>query len=160
MSVAVLLEAALEGKPLGVIGEGDEAGFAVAVVAHQHGHDAAGLQDVAAMAEQQRVALQERVQRRRARQVARIVGVELLPPVGRMQPDEVEAASFERADSPKKFVGSQASKPWWMSPEMQAMPSSRHTSRQVPLPVIGSKTVCGLKYRSRSLMRLPPQLPG
>ncbi len=38
-----------------------------------------------------RVAAEELVQRPRGRQVARIVGVALLPPVGWMRPDEVEA---------------------------------------------------------------------
>jgi conjugative relaxase-like TrwC/TraI family protein len=40
------------------------------------------------------------------------------------------------------------------------MASSWQTSRQVPLPVIGSKTVAGRKKTRRSFMRFPPQLPG
>jgi hypothetical protein len=44
-----------------------------------------------------------------------------------------------------KSVGSQASKPWWMSQEMQGIPSSSHTSRQVPLPAIGSNSSPGRK---------------
>ena len=33
-----------------------------------------------------------------------------------------------------KPCGSQASNPWWMSHAMHGMPSSSHTSRQVPVP--------------------------
>ncbi len=57
-------------------------------------------------------------------------------------------------------VGSQASKPSWISHAMQGMPRASHTSRAVPLPVMGSNTMPGRKKVSRSLMSLPPQLPG
>jgi hypothetical protein len=59
-----------------------------------------------------------------------------------------------------KSLGSQASKPSWMSNARHGMPSSRHTSAHVPLPAIGSNAKPGWKYKSKSLIRLPPQLPG
>jgi hypothetical protein len=45
-----------------------------------------------------------------------------------------------------------------MSRARHGMASSRQTFAQVPLPVIGSKTFCGWKNRSKSRMRLPPLL--
>ena len=44
------------------------------------------------MPEQHGVTLQESVQRRRAGKIAGIVCVKFLPPVGRMEPDKIEAA--------------------------------------------------------------------
>ena len=44
-----------------------------------------------------------------------------------------------KVSTAEKSFGSQASNPWWMSKDMQAMPSSSQTSRQVPMPAIGSQ---------------------
>src|SRR6266545_7806605 len=93
----VLAQPAREGKPLGVKGEGDEPGLAVAVIAHQEGQLAACLESAGAVADELAVAAEKLLQRRGAGQVTRVVGVELLPPVGRVCPDEIERLGIGKA---------------------------------------------------------------
>ena len=54
-----------------------------------------GASDPAQLLDQQPVAFQECLQRGRAGEASRVVGVELLPPVGRMDPAELEALAGE-----------------------------------------------------------------
>ena len=108
---AVLPESGGEGEPLGVVDQRDEPGLAVAVIAHQDGQLAAGFQGAGAVADELAVAPEEMLERRRSRQVAGIVGVELLPPVGGC------AQMKSNVSAAEKSFGSQASKPWWMSQE-------------------------------------------
>ena len=54
---AVLFQAAFEGDSLGVIGEGDVTGVAVAVVSHQYGEDAAGLEHIGTVRQRRRIPL-------------------------------------------------------------------------------------------------------
>ena len=52
----------------------------------------------------QGVALQKRIKGRRAREVAGVGGVEFLPPVGRMNPDEIETATLEPGGLAEEFL--------------------------------------------------------
>lgn len=85
-----LAQAALEGESLGVVGKRNETVLAVGVIAHEDGEFAAGGKDTGAIADERLIAVEERRERRGARQVPPIGGVELLPPVRRVYPDEVE----------------------------------------------------------------------
>src|SRR5579884_162571 len=87
---AVLAEANRESEPLRVEGEGDKPGLSVAVIAHEDRELAGGLQSAGTVPNELAVAAEERLQGWSAGEVAGIVGVELLPPVGRVCPDEVE----------------------------------------------------------------------
>ena len=89
---ACLPESRAEAEPLGVVRERHEARLTVAVVAHEDRELSSGLQHAFAVEEQELVATQERRQVRATREVAGVVRVPFLSPVGRMEPDEVEAA--------------------------------------------------------------------
>ena len=79
-----------KGEPLGVPGQRHKSRFAVAVVTHQDGKPSAGLQGAGAVADELAIAAEEVLQRGRAEEIAGVVGVEFLPPVGRVRPDEIE----------------------------------------------------------------------
>src|SRR5579884_2058730 len=87
---SVLTKAGGESEPLRVVGQGHKPDLLVAVIAHEDHQFASGLQTAGTVTNELAVAAQERLQGRSAGQVAGVVGVELLPPVGRVCPDEVE----------------------------------------------------------------------
>ena len=87
---AVLTKASGESESLRVVGERAESGFAVAIIAHEDCEFTAWGQDTGTICDERGVAFKECFQRRRARQVSWVVGVKLLPPLGRMRPDEIE----------------------------------------------------------------------
>ena len=62
----VLRKSALEGEALGVVGEGDEPGLPVVVVAHQDGELAARIERACAIGDELPVAVEEGVKRRTA----------------------------------------------------------------------------------------------
>jgi hypothetical protein len=92
MSVQCWRRARGEGEPLRVIDQRHESLLAVAVVAHEDRELALGREDGLAVLDEPLVALQEGIERRARREIARVVGVALHPPVRRVQPDEVEHA--------------------------------------------------------------------
>lgn len=64
---ATLPQACVEGQSFRMVGEGNEASFAVLVVAHEHGEDAAGLEHVGRVGDRQTITVQEFFQRRGSR---------------------------------------------------------------------------------------------
>src|SRR5207237_42428 len=90
---AALPQSHLEAEPLRVVHERAEALVSVAVVAHEDGKLPSGPKHRRAVADDCGVAVEERGQGRRVAEVARVARIALLPPVRRMQPDELEAAN-------------------------------------------------------------------
>ena len=81
---AALPQPTIEGESIGVKRQRHESGVTVAVVAHEHRQMTAGSQCECGIFDQPPIADQKLTERHRVRQVARIVGVMLLSPVGRM----------------------------------------------------------------------------
>ena len=90
---ATLTKPALKGQLFRVIGEWNETGVAVAIVAHENRQLAIGFQGTGTICYEQSVAFKERTECRRAGKVTRIVGVEFLPPVWRVNPRELKTAT-------------------------------------------------------------------
>jgi hypothetical protein len=67
-----------------VIGKGSEPRLAVLVIAHEDRKLAARCECTGTVGDQQRVAFEERGERRRPRQVAAVLAIEFLPPVRRV----------------------------------------------------------------------------
>ena len=87
---AGLAQSGGKGELLGVVGERDKPGLAVAIIAHEYCELAAWGQDTGAIANERAVGFKECRQRGRARQVPRIRRVNFLPPVGGMRPNKIE----------------------------------------------------------------------
>src|SRR5579871_508988 len=92
---AVLAEASGESEPLRVVRQGHKPGLFVAVIAHQDCELPGGLEGTGTVSDELAVTPKERLQRRSAGEIAGIVCIQLLPPVGRVCPDEVEGFSGE-----------------------------------------------------------------
>src|SRR5579883_955430 len=87
---AALLKSELEGEPFGVVDERNESRFVVGVVTHQHGQFAGGLEGSGGARQELTISTQKGIQGRGLGQVARIVGVALLAPIGRVQPGQIK----------------------------------------------------------------------
>lgn len=92
---AMLPQSSIEGEALRVMGERNETRLMVRIIAHKDGELSARHQCARAALYQKLVTGEKGFERWRPREVARVAGVELLPPIRGMNPAELEAIARE-----------------------------------------------------------------
>ena len=87
---ATLLQPCRERKPFCVVREGYKSRVSVTVIAHEYGELPAGFEGMGTIADELTVSAKEVFERGRTGEIAVIVGIQLLTPIGRMGPDKIK----------------------------------------------------------------------